>query len=282
MLFAEDFGVDERASALLKELPEEAQQEVLQKLSEGLEAGKVRNASAYVVGSVHSPATMGIDERALKLLQELPKAEQKTMMDKLRNTPNVQNPSAWVAKAVMSHPQRSGPWPMSTPQVVMPPQQQQHLLPLRTWMPMPVQQHAWPQQQVWAPSGHGALDERAKALLNSLPIASREEILSLLRQQNGVRNPSAWVAKAAMAAGATPLSGAVAPQAGAAPAAGGGSKLDSKAQSLLDQLPMPAQQEILEKLRQETGVRNPSAWVAKAALKAGAAPAVGGDSKLDS
>lgn len=239
MLSAAELGVDDRAASLLQGLEEDKRQAVLQKLQEGIIAGKVRNASAYVVGSVYSANALGVDEDATRLLQTLAKPQQKLVLEKLRQAQDVRNPSAWVAKAVLSA--SGGPKSMNS-----------HV---------------------------ETLDPSAKSLLQSLPAAKQEEIISVLMSRSGVRNPSAWVARSALAAGAVP---------GASPGALHGSAptvsqhvasnmcndltLDAGAMSLLQTLTDDAQQHILGMLQSQSGIRNPSAWVAKAAIAAGASP----------
>merc|ERR1719433_1507193 len=100
--------------------------------------------------------------------------------------------------------------------------------------------------------------------------------MSKLMTTPGVKNPSAWVAKAAMAAGATASGAALQQQQQQSTLAdntSGQCEVDENASALLQTLSEDAQQEILTKLQNswmEGKVQNPSAWVAKAALKAGA------------
>merc|ERR1740121_3206437 len=119
-----------------------------------------------------------------------------------------------------------------------------------------------------------SLDPGAHALLESLPRPVQNEILGRLQQQSGVKNPSAWVVKACMEAGATPQQANSRPQpamGGRGPMAagaviGGGwaqpgmrrppappapmgrnrlvSSLDGGAQELLHSLPAHTQQEL--------------------------------------
>jgi len=98
--------------------------------------------------------------------------------------------------------------------------------------------------------------------LTSLPQSLQKQILDKLQPLDGIRNPSAWVAKAALAAGAEP-------QNGAEPRLG----LDANATALLAKLSQDQQVDITTKLQelQASGqVKNPSGWVVKSALNAGA------------
>eukprot|EP00927_Polykrikos_kofoidii_P045895 TRINITY_DN4003_c0_g1_i1.p1 TRINITY_DN4003_c0_g1~~TRINITY_DN4003_c0_g1_i1.p1 ORF type:complete len:256 (+),score=62.39 TRINITY_DN4003_c0_g1_i1:53-820(+) len=242
---AADYGVDEKAQEMLSKLPEVTQQVVMQKLQEGLAAGKVKNASAYVVGICNGPDVLGVDEKAAKLLDELPKHMRVQVLDKLRRATDVRNPSAWVAKAVLQAKQSGG-------------------IPLGGGAPAHFQGDA-------AYGMHFGIDHPARQLLMSLPPATQQEIIAKLMQQANVRNPSAWIAKAAMQAGATSnlQGGQVGNQ---------GPGLDPQATALLASLPEAAQHEIQMRLMNslKTGtVINPSAWVAKACLKSGAASTPG-------
>lgn len=277
---AEDLGVDARARELLETLSEDKQQDILQKLSDGLDNGKVRNASAYVASACMKPEALGIDDRAAELLNQLPKSRRKEVLDKLKSTKGVKNPSAWVAKACLQDVgnQRQG---NALQQLAAMVHQQQ-------WEPVYAKggkgfggrgayggiavpsfsSRSAPTRP--AVGGDGRLDASANKLLQSLPVSVRREIMAKLKQETGIRNPSAWVAKAAMKAGATP-------QQRAEPLEEPGGMdvvfdLDEQAQELLATLPVHEQENILDKLQAESGVRNPSAWVAKAALSAGATP----------
>eukprot|EP00927_Polykrikos_kofoidii_P045896 TRINITY_DN4003_c0_g2_i1.p1 TRINITY_DN4003_c0_g2~~TRINITY_DN4003_c0_g2_i1.p1 ORF type:complete len:262 (+),score=65.99 TRINITY_DN4003_c0_g2_i1:90-875(+) len=240
------YGVDEKAQEMLSKLPEVTQQVVMQKLQEGLAAGKVKNASAYVVGICNGPDVLGVDEKAAKLLDELPKHMRVQVLDKLRRATDVRNPSAWVAKAVLQAKQNGA-------------------IPFGGGAPAHFQGGYGLRGDVAYGMQFG-IDPPARQLLMSLPPPTQQEIIAKLMQQANVRNPSAWIAKAAMQAGATSnLQGA---QVGNQVTG-----LDPQAMALLASLPEAAQHEIQTKLMNslKTGnVMNPSAWVAKACLKSGA------------
>jgi len=275
---AEDLGVDARARELLETLPEDKQQEILQKLSDGLDNGKVRNASAYVASACMKPEALGIDDRAAELLNQLPKSRRKEVLDKLKNTEGVKNPSAWVAKACLKDVANLQHF---APMAYQPAFHQQQWEPVFARggkgghgfgghggyggmaAPSSSFRSAPPRP---APGGDGRLDASANKLLQSLPVSVRKEIMAKLKQETGVRNPSAWVARAAIKAGATPQ------RAEEPSGVDLVFNLDAQAQELLATLPVEEQEHILDKLQAESGVRNPSAWVAKAALSAGAAP----------
>mmetsp|Transcript_40245 Transcript_40245/g.110688 ORF Transcript_40245/g.110688 Transcript_40245/m.110688 type:complete len:703 (-) Transcript_40245:102-2210(-) len=222
MTTPEALGVDAKASEMLAELPDEHQQRILANLIAALDAGKVNNVSAYVVAAVRAPDSLGLDENAQKLLRQLTSTQQKDLLSKLRRADDVANKSAWVVAAIRE-------------------------LGVTT-----------PRNQC----GLKELDGSAKALLQSLPADHQTEIIERLKPLNGIRNPSAWVSKAAVAAGATPLPSA-------APALG----LDERAAALVAQLPPEQQDDITAKLLELTSsgqVRNPSGWATRAALNAGA------------
>jgi len=281
MLSAVELGVDDRAQELLAKLPADHQQAILQKLTE--ESGKVRNVSAYVASACNKTDVSGIDERAADLLKQLPKHQQKEVMDKLRTTEGINNPSAWVAKACM----KAG---SATPQF----QQQQQMAQqmsmfgnfgkyggkggygqqIAYWEPVYMNgmkggkggygKGGMPAWQSGKSSQTPQIDANAEKLVSSLPGNVRNEIMAKLREEShSIRNPSAWVVKAALKAGAStevPV-----------PLGDGDILLDAEAEALLNSLPEDEQVVITDKLTElGSSVRNPSAWVVKAALKAGA------------
>lgn len=293
-LFADSFQVDDGAQSMLAELSEAKQQSILKALQEGIRTGKVRNPSAYVVGAVQAADAqadkMGIDQRCQEMLAGLPPAQRSEIISKLKQAPEVRNPSAWVMKAVITAKQApQEPMVQVGPAMVHPP------LPMAMLQHM---QHFQPLQVVRAAPevSSGVLvgiDSGALALLQTLNPMVQQDILLKLQSQPDVRNPSAWVAKAAMAAGASSLRGPLAQQMQQLPVAqffpfaqpvpvgmmavpqqhlATMVALDQQATVLLETLPLHTQQDILAKLQAQIGVRNPSAWVAKAALAAGATP----------
>lgn len=247
-----------RASELLRTLPAEKQSIALAKLSQGLQSGKVKNASAYIVGVVNGPDLLDIDERASELLKELPPNLRKQVIEKLKKAADVRNPSAWIAKAVIS---------------------------------------AKKEQPSFRFGGGGSLgpaglDEGATRLLHSLPNGTQQEILGKLMMQQSVKNPSGWVVKACLEAGATPRTptngggglGSAAlgnpaelyddfdPQVFGTLMAGpaGPIALDEGARTLLASLPVDKQMEICTNLVSQADVKNPSGWVVKSCMAAGA------------
>jgi len=281
-----EHGIDERAQELLRGLSQDHQHVVIEKLAAGVAAGKVRNASAYVVGVCRGPDLLEIDENAVKALNDLPAEARQAIVEKLRRTEDVRNPSAWVIKAVMTAKEAG------RNQIIA----AAHGLPSPGVAPMGGFAGGPPRMTAYA--GVVGLDDGAKALLQTLPGDKQAEIMSRLQQQAGVKNPSGWVVKAAIEAGATPLQGgpgggrgmgaAMAQQPmgmqmhmggaqyGSMPSAHGRSSvlgsLDAAAQGLLASLPAQVQQDLIGKLETDPTIRNPSAWVAKAAMQAGAAP----------
>merc|ERR1740138_767842 len=93
------YGIDEKALAALQKLNPEMQSVCLEKLQEGRLSGKVRNASAFLIGVVTGPDTLGIDEKARQMLNELPKPMQMDLMNRLRTATDINNPSAWIISA---------------------------------------------------------------------------------------------------------------------------------------------------------------------------------------
>jgi len=255
MLTAPALGVDERAEKLLNSLAEDRQQVILQALQEGLDAGTVRNPSAYVASAALKPSAHGVDDRASEVLRKLPKQQQREVLNKLKNSQGVNNPSAWVVNACTK---KTGGWQGDG------------------W---------WPDPTFSVP-----LDDHASQLLNSLPLPVRTEILNkAVSEASHIRNPSAWVARAALSAGAIvpPKEFGTAAEAREhfearmyppaipmlAPKDGHPSNwIDDGATKLLETLPEHQQLEIYQKLTSDPSIRNPSAWVSSAALKAGATP----------
>lgn len=280
MEYALALGVDERAAELLSRLEDGHQQKVLQKLEEGIQDGKVRNPSAFVVGACQDVELLGLDDGATVLLKGLPKFQRKMIVDKLKaQGEGVRNPSAWVVKSIqtLAIEQNKG----------------------KGGMAMGKGYGKGGAQNVWKGGFQvggvhqisQALDDSAMGLLQSLPPEKQEEIISKLKNMESVRNPSAWVARAALEAGAPPkqpgmggMAGSITPVGMQAspmiPAARTSSKwnlmgLDANALAMLEALPEHSQEEIMQKLQEGalTGnIRNPSAWVSKAARAAGSSP----------
>eukprot|EP00927_Polykrikos_kofoidii_P056747 TRINITY_DN50825_c0_g1_i1.p1 TRINITY_DN50825_c0_g1~~TRINITY_DN50825_c0_g1_i1.p1 ORF type:complete len:259 (-),score=68.69 TRINITY_DN50825_c0_g1_i1:109-885(-) len=243
MLSAAEFGVDEKAQALLEKYPEDTQQLVLEKLSEGVTAGKVQNASAYVVGICNGPDVLGVDDNATKMLNELPKALKAQVLEKLRLAKDdVRNPSAWVAQAVLKAKMTGVAKHGSTPST--------------------------------------GIDAGATALLQTLPQPQQQEIMAKFYAQTNIRNASAWIAKACIQAGAVTVPqssvehGTTVSSSPTQPLP----LIDEQATALLATLPWDAQQEVQAKFQwsvENGGIMNPSAWMTKAAIKAGATPTPG-------
>lgn len=301
--------LDDGASEMLKALPKFQRKEVIDKLKK---ATDVRNPSAWVVKSVQqskgkgcgkvfgggailvsnagfsnaafsnaallgswdpTPAygsMMHLDDAAKTLLKSLPPAAQAEILQKLKNggtSGEIRNPSAWVAKAALKH--RNNP-----PQAIQAPQ---------------------PSDYGWAtkhatlgtlsdPAALGAalgLDDNALELLQTLPSETQEDIMQTLQhhQSKGIiRNPSAWVAKAALGAGAEPQASGLSHISSlgsqvVAVSRPGSLGLDASASALLSSLPATQQETIISKLQElqaKGGISNPSGWVVKACLNAGA------------
>jgi len=273
---AASLGIDDRASTLLEKLPEHIQQAILAKAQEGQSEGKVRNISAWVASACMNaePEALGLDEKASELMKQLPRERRQEILEKLKRTEGVNNPSAWVAKACLKETRAAAATVVyAAPQAygkggyyLAPPAYGKGGYGKGGPVPVvyvPIDNGARSYASTGKGRGKPQLDSEASALLGQLPQAEQHDILEKLRSSS-VRNPSAWVVKAALQAGATPA-GDGGRQHRVAPG------LDEQASALLGQLPHAEQQNILEKLR-SSSVRNPSAWVVKAALQAGATP----------
>jgi len=189
----------------------------------------------------------------------------KQVVEKLKKANDVRNPSAWIARAVIS---------AKTEQPSM-------------------------RFGGGVAGGVAGLDEGATRLLQSLPGHVQQEILGRLMMQEGVKNPSGWVVKACLAAGASPnapgagggvagfgiagisLGGAVNletlysdfdPQVASLLHSGpqGSIVLDSGAQNLLKTLPVETQIELSTQLITNAEIKNPSGWLVKNCIAAGA------------
>lgn len=272
-LTASELGVDDRAAELLTELAEDKQQAILEKCKKGLDEGKIRNASAYVASACKKPDALGIDERASELLNRLPKTRREDVLQKLKNSEGITNPSAWVAKACLKEKQheRNKAYKEQYDNMSQYDKVASFLEPYFGKGFFDGKGGSRDEKRsVWKDNTKN-LDASATKLLESVDPEVKQDILKKLRNEPQVRNPSAWVAKAAMKAGAV---------ANHSQRPGDDEEiyvdLDTEAMELLDQLDEDVKANILDKLRNDAAaglVRNPSAWVVKAALKAGASPA---------
>jgi hypothetical protein len=329
------YGIDEKALVALQKLDPDKQTICLQKLQEGVNSGKVRNASAFLIGVVTGPDALGIDEKARAMLQELPKPMQMDLMNRLRSATDIQNPSAWTISAVikakkegktqgmagmggmggmmgmmgmggqnlaaqmmfgkMGGPKmggmgmmaRASPYGSSAPQTI------------GSSVPSdPAALH-----QVMA-----LIDENARALLAELPEEKQIDLASCLQskiQTGTCMNPSGWMVKSCIQAkgggGSNSAGGSSMGMGGnlmgmmGMGSMGGGSPrsatasptvpqmpqslpavmmiLDDKAKALLQQLPYEKQVDLCSYLHQKIqtgGINNPSGWMAKSCLSAGA------------
>eukprot|EP00413_Alexandrium_margalefii_P001299 CAMPEP_0204514358 /NCGR_PEP_ID=MMETSP0661-20131031/2021_1 /ASSEMBLY_ACC=CAM_ASM_000606 /TAXON_ID=109239 /ORGANISM="Alexandrium margalefi, Strain AMGDE01CS-322" /LENGTH=347 /DNA_ID=CAMNT_0051519599 /DNA_START=32 /DNA_END=1073 /DNA_ORIENTATION=- len=131
---AEECGVDERAVAKLRTLPEEVQQEIISRLLEGQATGNIHNPSGFVVseavkasrrfpgvgmiavqngqpsmGAGEIAATLealGVDAEASALLRQLPLGAQTEILGQLQElqaSGAARNPSAWTARAANNY-----------------------------------------------------------------------------------------------------------------------------------------------------------------------------------
>lgn len=302
-LSATELGVDDRAVEMLGRLPEDKQQDILEHLKIGVEEGKIRNPSAWVAKSCQKPEAHGLDDKAAAMLRQLPHKRQNELLEMLRNTPDVKNPSAWIAKAVHKDTKEDTmrkeleqfvAWANGSPtgqferekqldasakklldslpdhhrrDIVRKLNNEVTLRNPSAWVAKACFKYGADKQQ---PGGEVELDEEALELLGTLPEAEQEAILVRLRDEAStkiVRNPSAWVVKASMTAGATALR----PSANTPTPTSG--NLDDEAKELLEQLSQELQDDItnqLKEMRAKGQIRNPSAWVVKACVKAGA------------
>ncbi|CAK0888548.1 unnamed protein product [Prorocentrum cordatum] len=346
------YGIDEKALMALQKLAPERQSECLQKLQEGINSGKVRNASAFLIGIVTGPDALGIDDRARAMLNELPKPMQVELLNKLRMAVDVQNPSAWLISAVIKAKKTVGLAGMGGMMGMMAGGQMlgmggngmlgaQMMFgkmggPRMGGMMARASPYGSPPQTTGSvPSNPEALqqvmviiDEKARTLLQQLPEEKQVELASFLqaRIQGGtVMNPSGWMVKSCLAAGAKSESipggnpramgggsmgmgcnpmgmgggmmgmtgtGSMGSMGGCSPAQSVRSAtasptvpqmpqavpmvmmiLDDKAKTLLQQLPYEKQVDLASFLQQKMqvgGIKNPSAWMAKSCLAAGA------------
>mmetsp|Transcript_18476 Transcript_18476/g.49454 ORF Transcript_18476/g.49454 Transcript_18476/m.49454 type:complete len:436 (-) Transcript_18476:294-1601(-) len=324
------YGIDEKALMALQKLAPERQSECLQKLQEGINSGKVRNASAFLIGIVTGPDALGIDDRARAMLNELPKPMQVELLNKLRMAVDVQNPSAWLISAVIKAKKTVGLAGMGGMMGMMAGGQMlgmggngmlgaQMMFgkmggPRMGGMMARASPYGSPPQTTGSvPSNPEALqqvmviiDEKARTLLQQLPEEKQVELASFLqaRIQGGtVMNPSGWMVKSCLAAGAKSESipGGNPTAMGGNPMSMGGSPagntvpanpealqqimmiIDDKAKSLLQKLPYEKQVDLASCLQakvNEGKVMNPSGWMVKSCIAAGAgnASAMGGNS----
>merc|ERR1719277_1507996 len=133
------------------------------------------------------------------------------------------------------------------------------------------------------------IDEKARALLQQLPQEKQVDLASCLQakiQSGTCMNPSGWMVKSCIGAKtegggggmggmASPRSATASPTVAQMPQAVPGVMmiLDDKAKSLLQQLPYEKQVDLCSYLHQKIqtgGINNPSAWMAKSCLQAGA------------
>lgn len=254
MSIAAELGVDERARALLETLPQVGQEAILQKLSVAMETGEVRNPSAYVASQCKKPAAFGIDDRASDMLNKLDPIRQKAILDQLKVKTDIKNPSAWVVKQIL----KEGQTPMA-------------LSPLA--QPLPSQFPGRPQQQIrWEMQWVPVIEQAPMPVMKGYGKAGKGMPMAVKGGYSpyGALSSYAPVAAAAPQARMMPRKGLG--KAKDSGAAGFLPALDAAANRLLSQLAPADKQEILDRLKNETNIRNPSAWAAKQAMSMGASP----------
>jgi len=340
------YGIDEKAVVALQKLAPDRQAECLQKLQEGINAGRVRNASAFLIGIVTGPDALGIDDSARAHLMELPKPMQIDLLNQLRAAAGVQNPSAWIISAA-AKAKRSGVGIGGMMGGMMGGQLGGQFLgdqmlggqmlggqmlggmmggmmggqmfgkmggqriggmarasPYGSSSPSSVPSNPEALQQVMM-----VIDEKARTLLQQLPEERQVDLASCLQSRiegGTVMNPSGWIVKSCIAAGAKTESipggnptAMGANMMGMGGAMGGFSSpntvppnpealqqilmvIDDKARTLLQKLPFEKQVDLASCLQSKVQggtVMNPSGWMVKSCIAAGAgnATATGGD-----
>jgi len=332
--------IDDRAKALLQRLPAEAQVDLASCLQARIEGGTVLNPSGWMVKSCiaagaktdsipgGNPTAMGgmmamglssspnsvppnpealqqiymlIDDNANTLLQRLPEETQVDLASCLLariESGTVQNPSAWMVKSCIGKGAKTESIPGGNPTAVG----GNPMAMGGSSSQRSMQSDPEALQQIMM-----VIDDKAKTLLQQLPYEQQVDLASCLQskvQDGSIMNPSGWMVRSAIAAGAgnTPAMGGnpmpmggntmtMGSMSGGYPVQNVGmatrsttplmpdalpqvmSVLDQKAQSLLQQLPYEKQVDLASFLQQkmgEGGIRNPSAWMAKSCLAAGA------------
>jgi len=249
--------IDEKAKVLLQQLPEETQVDLSSCLQARIEAGTVMNPSGWMVKSCiaagartesipgGNPTAMGanmmgmggamrsantvtpnpealqqillvIDDKARTLLEKLPYEKQVDLASCLQAKVaggTVMNPSGWMVKSCIAagagNAMAPGGDQMGMGGNVMGMGNMMGMgmssmgsgLPTRSTTPLNPQA---------VPLVMMILDDKAKALLQQLPYEKQVDLASFLQQKmgdGGIRNPSAWMAKSSIAAGAQSDSG---------------------------------------------------------------------------
>jgi hypothetical protein len=229
---------------------------------------------------------MIIDDKARSMLQQLPEDTQVDLASCLQakiESGSVQNPSGWMMKSCMAAGANTGSTPGGNSTAMGGnPMAMRDSLTATPANPAALQQVMM------------VIDDKAKSLLQQLPYEKQVDLASCLQskvEEGKVQNPSGWMMKSCMAAGAGNATGM-----GGNPMAMGGMSsgglgtrsatplmpqavplammvLDEKAKTLLQQLPYEKQVELSSFLQQKMGdggIRNPSAWMAKSCIAAGA------------
>jgi hypothetical protein len=236
---------------------------------------------------------MVIDEKARTLLQQLPEETQVDIASCLQarlEGGTVMNPSGWMVKSCIAAGARTESIPGGNPTT------------------MGMMGMAGSSSGNSVPSNPEALqeilmviDDKAKTLLQKLPYEKQVDLASCLQakvQEGKVMNPSGWMVKSCIAAGAGNMPGGGNPMEmggmgmGGMGSMGGAASsprsttplnpqavqlvmmiLDEKAKTLLLQLPYDKQVDLASFLQNKMGdggIRNPSAWMAKSCIAAGA------------
>merc|ERR1740138_79900 len=203
------YGIDEKALAALQKLNPEMQSVCLEKLQEGRLSGKVRNASAFLIGVVTGPDTLGIDEKARELLNELPKVMQQDLMNRLRTATDIQNPSAWIISAAIKAKKEGKTQGMGGMMGMMGMMGGQNLAAQMMFAKMKMGGTMARASPYGSPTGStdvmDVIDEKAKAMLQQLPQEKQTDLVSCLQtkiQSGTCMNPSGWMVKSCIGAGA--------------------------------------------------------------------------------
>jgi len=239
-----------------------------------------------------------IDDSAKTMLQKLPYEKQVDLASCLQSKiegGTVTNPSGWMMKSCISagagNTTAMGGNPMAMGGNMM------------AMNPMAMGGYSSPNSVPPNPEAleqtMAVIDDSAKTMLQKLPYEKQVDLASCLQskiESGTVMNPSGWMMKSCIAAGAgnmtamggNPMAmGGMAMGGMAMGSMSGGSTtqpnpqavplvmmiLDDKAKTLLQQLPYEKQVDLASYLQQKMGdggIRNPSAWMAKSCIAAGA------------
>jgi phage-related protein len=237
------YDLDESALEALSKLSSDQQDACISKFESVMQSGEIQESPSETLRSICVPITLGIDEKAQTMLEGLPKVVQKELLAHLRQSPGVQNPSAWIIKSVVNAQKDGG-------------------------RRMHYQSMAVSTDLDLSPDELG-VDERAQEKLQELPKPVQAALLANLKKKPDVRNPSAWIINAVISAKQDGIMSyhnmSARTNADLDPNTLG---VDARAQTMLEQLPKPIQTELLAQLARSPDVQNPSAWIAKSVVAA--------------